>query len=168
MDFKGQYRIPATPDAVWVALHNPEVLAAAIPGCEKVEKLSETEFKAKAVIKIGPVKAAFEGRVTLVPAPAPEGFTHAVMLKGEGQGGPAGFARGESQVRLARDGDGTVLDYDAKAAVGGRLAQIGQRLIDGTAKLCWKARRPRRPKRKPLLHPLRTKPGSRRRFGLPA
>jgi carbon monoxide dehydrogenase subunit G len=134
MDFKGQYRIPATPDAVWVALHNPEVLAAAIPGCEKVEKLSETEFKAKAVIKIGPVKAAFEGRVTLVPAPAPEGFTHAVMLKGEGQGGPAGFARGESQVRLARDGDGTVLDYDAKAAVGGRLAQIGQRLIDGTAK----------------------------------
>lgn len=134
MDFKGRYRIPATPDAVWSALHNPETLAAAIPGCEGVEKVSDDTFKAKATIKAGPVKALFQGQVRLEPAPAPEGYTHALVLKGEGQGGPAGFARGESQVRLARDGEETILEYDAKALIGGRLAQVGQRLIDGVAK----------------------------------
>jgi carbon monoxide dehydrogenase subunit G len=134
MDFKGKYHIPARPAAVWAGLHEPEILAAAIPGCETVEKLSPTEFKARAVIKVGPVKARFDGKVELREQEPPPGVAHAMMLKGEGQGGAAGFARGESQVRLSADGDGTLLEYDAKAIVGGRLAQVGQRLIDGVAK----------------------------------
>jgi len=134
MDFKGKYSIPARPAAVWAALHEPEMLAAAIPGCEAVEKLSPTEFRARAVIKVGPVKARFDGKVELRELEPPQGVAHAMMLKGEGQGGAAGFARGESQVRLSAEGDGTLLEYDAKAIVGGRLAQVGQRLIDGAAK----------------------------------
>lgn len=134
MDFKGKYSIPARPAAVWSALHEPEMLAAAIPGCESVERLSPTEFKARAVVKIGPVKARFEGKVELRELEPPEGVAHAMMLKGEGQGGAAGFARGESQVRISAEGEGSLLEYDAKAVVGGRLAQVGQRLIDGAAK----------------------------------
>ena len=134
MDFKGRYHVPAPPEVVWEALHNPEILAAAIPGCEGVEKRSDQEFLARTILKIGPISARFEGRVTLAPAVLAHGYTHAVILKGEGQGGPAGFARGESHVRLARDGADTVLEYEAKAIVGGRLAQLGQRLIDGAAK----------------------------------
>ena len=134
MDFKGKYSVPAPPAAVWAALHEPEILAAAIPGCETVEKLSPTEFKARAVIKVGPVKARFDGKVELRELEPPAGVAHAMMLKGEGQGGAAGFARGESEVRLSAQGDGTLLEYDAKAIVGGRLAQVGQRLIDGAAK----------------------------------
>ena len=95
MEFKGKYTIPASPDAVWAALHEPEMLAAAIPGCEGVEKLSDTEFKARATIKVGPVKARFEGKVQLQELPAPAGVVHAMVLKGEGQGGAAGFARGD-------------------------------------------------------------------------
>ena len=134
MDFKGKYSIPVPPAAVWAALHEPEILAAAIPGCETVEKLSPTEFKARAVIKVGPVKARFDGKVELRELQPPAGSAHAMMLRGEGQGGAAGFARGESQVRLSAEGDGTLLEYDAKAIIGGRLAQVGQRLIDGAAK----------------------------------
>jgi carbon monoxide dehydrogenase subunit G len=134
MDFKGKYTIPASPEVVWAALHEPEMLAAAIPGCEGVEKLSDTEFKARATIKVGPVKARFEGKVQLEELPPPSGVVYAMALKGEGQGGAAGFARGESQVRLSVDGAGTLLEYDAKATIGGRLAQVGQRLIDGAAK----------------------------------
>lgn len=134
MEFKGRYLISAPPDAVWAALHDARLLAQAIPGCEGVEKISDTEFKAKAAVTIGPVKARFEGKVQLVPHPPEAGFSHALTLKGEGQGGPAGFARGQSEVRLAAEEGGTALTYDAKAIVGGRLAQIGQRLIDGAAK----------------------------------
>src|SRR6266550_2109346 len=134
MDFKGKYSVPAAPGAVWAALHEPEILAAAIPGCEAVERLSPTEFRARAVIKVGPVKARFEGKVELRELEPPPGVAHAMMLKGEGQGGAAGFARGESQVRLSAEGDGTLIEYDVKAIVGGRLAQVGQRLIDGAAK----------------------------------
>jgi carbon monoxide dehydrogenase subunit G len=134
MDFKGKYSIPARPAAVWSALHDPEMLAAAIPGCEAVEKLSPTEFRARAVVKVGPVKARFDGKVELRELEPPAGVAHALLLKGEGQGGAAGFARGESQVRLSAEGEGTLLEYDAKAIVGGRLAQVGQRLIDGAAK----------------------------------
>jgi carbon monoxide dehydrogenase subunit G len=134
MEFKGKYYIPASPDAVWTALHEPEMLAAAIPGCDGLEKLSDTQFKARATLKIGPVKAHFEGKVDLEELPLTEGVAHALLLKGEGQGGAAGFARGESQVRLSADGAGTLLEYDAKATIGGRLAQVGQRLIDGAAK----------------------------------
>src|SRR6266550_1280241 len=134
MDFKGKYSIPARPAAVWAALHEPEILAAAIPGCEAVERLSPTEFRARAVIKIGPVKARFEGKVELRELEPPANVAHAMMLKGEGQGGAAGFARGESQVLISAQGEGSLLEYDAKAVVGGRLAQVGQRLIDGAAK----------------------------------
>src|ERR1700704_2499349 len=134
MDFKGKYSIPARPAAVWSALHEPGMLAAAIPGCEAVERLSPTEFKARAVVKIGPVKARFEGKVELRELEPPAGVAHAMMLKGEGQGGAAGFARGESQVRISEEGEGSLLEYDAKAVVGGRLAQVGQRLIEGAAK----------------------------------
>lgn len=135
MEFKGRYSIPASPQAVWDALHDEAVLARSIPGCETVQKISDTEFKASATIKIGPVKARFEGRVQLAQRTPEPGFSHALTLKGEGQGGAAGFARGESDVRLAPEPGGkTALEYDAKAIVGGRLAQLGQRLIDGAAK----------------------------------
>lgn len=134
MDFKGKYIIPAAPDAVWAALHEPEILAAAMPGCEGVEKISASEFRARATVKIGPLKTRFESKVQLQELTPPAGATHAMILKGEGQGGAAGFVRGESQVRLSREGGGTLLEYDAKATVGGRLAQVGQRLIDGAAK----------------------------------
>jgi carbon monoxide dehydrogenase subunit G len=134
MEFHGRYSIPASPQAVWEALHNPSVLARSIPGCEDVEKISDTEFKARAMVKIGPVKARFEGHVKIAPAVADAGFTHALALTGEGQGAAAGFARGSSDVRLAPDGQGTTLEYSAKAIVGGRIAQLGQRLIDGAAK----------------------------------
>jgi carbon monoxide dehydrogenase subunit G len=134
MEFKGKYSIPAKPDAVWAALHEPEMLAAAIPGCEGVEKISETEFKARATLKVGPVRARFEGKVQIQELAPPPGIARVMVLKGEGQGGAAGFARGESEVRLSPDGDGTVLEYNAKATIGGRLAQVGQRLIDGAAK----------------------------------
>ena len=134
MDFKGKYSIPARPAAVWSALHEPEMLAASIPGCEAVERLSPTEFKARAVVKIGPVKARFDGKVELRELEPPLGVAHAMMMKGEGQGGAAGFARGEAQVHISAQGEGSLLEYDAKAIVGGRLAQVGQRLIDGAAK----------------------------------
>src|SRR5262249_34194079 len=134
MDFKGKYSIPAAPERVWAALHEPEILAAAIPGCEGVERTSETDYRARTTIKIGPVKARFEGRVQLQELPAPAGVSHALLLKGEGQGGAAGFARGESEVRISPEGTGAVLEYVAKATIGGRLAQVGQRLIDSAAK----------------------------------
>jgi carbon monoxide dehydrogenase subunit G len=134
MDFKGRYSIPANPERVWAALHEPEILAAAIPGCESVERLSETDYRARTTLKIGPVKARFEGRVQLQELPPSPGISRALLLKGEGQGGAAGFARGESEVRIAPEGQGAVLEYAAKATIGGRLAQVGQRLIDGAAK----------------------------------
>ena len=135
MEFTGRYSIPATPHAVWEALHDETVLARSIPGCEQVRKISDSEFEAKAMVKIGPVQARFEGRVRIAPRAPEPGFTHALTLKGEGKGGAAGFARGESDVRLSADENaGTTLQYAVKAVVGGRLAQLGQRLIDGAAK----------------------------------
>jgi hypothetical protein len=134
MDFKGKYSIPAAPERVWAALHEPEILAASIPGCEGVERISATDYRAQTTIKIGPVKARFEGRVQLQELPAPAGVSHALLLKGEGQGGAAGFARGESEVRISPEGKGALLEYVAKATIGGRLAQVGQRLIDSAAK----------------------------------
>ena len=135
MEFKGKYSVPASPDEVWDALHDPGILAAAIPGCEAVEKISATEFKARAVVKIGPLKARFEGKVHLQELAPQAGVARSMILKGEGQGGAAGFARGQSEVRLSPDGQGTVLEYSANVTVGGRLAQVGQRLIDGAAKM---------------------------------
>jgi hypothetical protein len=130
MEFTGHYVIPASPEAVWAAINDPEILKASIPGCEQMEKTDATHFVAATTLKIGPVKATFKGRVELSEMDPPK----RCVLKGEGQGGVAGFARGEAEVLLVPDGSGTVLSYTAKATVGGKLAQIGQRLIDGAAK----------------------------------
>lgn len=134
MDFKGKYSIPAAPDRVWAALREQATLSACIPGCESVEQLSPNEYRAVATLKIGPVKARFQGKVTIDAVSPPPGVSHAMRLSGEGQGGAAGFARGQSEVHLTAAGGQTVLEYSAKAVVGGKLAQIGQRLIDGAAK----------------------------------
>ncbi len=130
MDFTGRYVIPAPAEAVWAALNDPEILKSCIPGCETIEKTSPTEFIAVATLKIGPVKAKFRGKVSLTDLDPP----HSCRLAGEGQGGVAGFAKGDAEVILEPEGDGTVLTYTAKASVGGKLAQIGQRLIDGAAR----------------------------------
>ncbi|MCK6453811.1 MAG: carbon monoxide dehydrogenase subunit G [Alphaproteobacteria bacterium] len=129
MDLTGQYRIAAPRQAVWQALNDPEVLRQCIPGCESVEKLSDTEFQARATAAIGPVKARFAGKVTLSDLDPPNGYT----ISGEGQGGAAGFAKGGAKVRLAEDADATVLTYEVNATVGGKLAQVGSRLIGGVA-----------------------------------
>jgi carbon monoxide dehydrogenase subunit G len=130
MDFTGHYLIPAAPEAVWDGLNDPAVLKLCIPGCEQIEKTSATEFVATATLKIGPVKATFKGKVTLSELDPPS----RCVLSGEGQGGMAGFAKGTAEVRLTPANAGTALSYTARATVGGKLAQIGQRLIDGAAK----------------------------------
>jgi carbon monoxide dehydrogenase subunit G len=134
LDFTGRYQIPARPDTVWAALHDPAVLAACIPGCHGVTRIDDTNYEAKATLKVGPLKATFTGKVSWTDVPVPEGFTHAGVLSGEGQGGAVGFARGSSEIFLAASGADTMLTYNAKATIGGKLAQIGQRLIDATAK----------------------------------
>jgi hypothetical protein len=130
MDFSGRYVIPAPAEAVWAGLNDPNTLKACIPGCEKIEKTDPTNFVATATLKIGPVKARFQGKVGLSDLDPP----HRCRLSGEGQGGVAGFAKGDADVVLTPEGHGTVLTYTAKASVGGKLAQIGQRLIDGAAR----------------------------------
>lgn len=130
MDMTGERRIPAPRARVWDALNNPDVLKAAIPGCESMEKLSDNELKATAAMKIGPISARFTGRVQLLDLDPPNSY----RIEGEGQGGVAGFAKGGAIVKLVDDGDGTLLTYDVKAQVGGKIAQLGARLIDATAK----------------------------------
>ncbi|NKX45909.1 CoxG family protein [Roseicyclus persicicus] len=129
MELKDEIRIPASKQVVYDALNDPEVLKACIPGCEELIQHSPTELEAKVVLKVGPVKARFTGVVTLDQAGAPDRFG----LSGEGKGGAAGFAKGGAEVTLTEDGDGTILRYDARAEVGGKLAQLGSRLIQGTA-----------------------------------
>ena len=131
MDMSGSYRITAPREKVWAALNDPEILKQCIPGCEEIEKHSDTELTAKVVAKVGPVKAKFAGKVTLSDIDPPNGYT----ITGEGSGGAAGFGKGGAAVKLGPDGeDATLLDYTAHAQVGGKLAQIGSRLIDGTAR----------------------------------
>jgi carbon monoxide dehydrogenase subunit G len=130
MDFTGRYAIPASPDSVWAALNDAEILKFCIPGCQELEKTSPTEFNVLTKLKIGPVQATFRGKVELTDLDPP----HRCRLVGEGQGGVAGFAKGGADVVLTPEDGGTVLTYSAKATVGGKLAQIGQRLIDGAAK----------------------------------
>jgi carbon monoxide dehydrogenase subunit G len=130
MEFKGRYLIPASPEKVWNSLNDPQILRQCVPGCERMDKTDDTHFSAAAVLKIGPVKATFNANIALENLDPPRRCT----LKGEGQGGVAGFARGEAEVVLTPEGDGTVLSYTAQAQIGGKLAQIGQRLIDGVAK----------------------------------
>ena len=130
MDFSGEYRIPAPRQKVWEALNDPAVLQQAIPGCETLEKTSDTEMKATVRMRIGPVSAKFGGKVTLSDFDPPSSY----RIAGEGQGGAAGFAKGGAVVNLAEDGSNTVLTYKADAQVGGKIAQVGARLIEGTAK----------------------------------
>ena len=130
MDMTGEYRIPAPREQVWAALNDPETLKASLPGCQSLEKVSDQEFAATVVAKVGPVQAKFNGNVTLSNLNPPESYT----ISGEGKGGAVGFAKGGADVRLLEEGEVTVLTYTAKADVGGKLAQLGSRLIDGTAK----------------------------------
>ncbi len=130
MDITGEFLIPAPRQKVWDALNDPAVLQQCIPGCETIEKLSATELQAKVVAKVGPVRAHFGGKVTLSDLDPPNGY----KISGEGSGGAAGFAKGGAAVHLSDEGDGTRLTYKVDAHVGGKLAQIGSRLIDATAR----------------------------------
>jgi len=131
MIIEGEERIAAPVETVWRALNDPEVLKDCIPGCESLEKKSDTEFAATVSLKIGPIKARFNGAVELTNLNPPNSYT----ISGEGKGGVAGFAKGGADVALKPDGDGTtILTYQAKADVGGKMAQLGSRLIESTSK----------------------------------
>ena len=130
MDMNGEALIAAPRERVYEALNDPEILKRSIPGCEEIEKVSDTEMSAKVVAKVGPVKAKFNGHVTLSDLNPPESYT----ISGEGKGGAAGFAKGSAKVSLEPNGAATIMRYEVKAQVGGKLAQLGGRLIDGTAK----------------------------------
>ncbi len=130
MEMKGETTIPAPRAVVWAALNDVKFLKAAIPGCDSINRLSETEIEATVTAKVGPVKATFKGLVTLSDLDPPNGYT----IRGEGKGGIAGFAKGGAKVRLVEVPEGTRLCYDVDASVGGKIAQIGGRLIDSTAK----------------------------------
>jgi carbon monoxide dehydrogenase subunit G len=129
MDLTGEERITAPRDVVWAALNDPDVLRRCIPGCQNLELKSPTELAATVKIKIGPVSATFNGEVTLSNVNAPESYT----ISGEGKGGIAGFAKGGADVTLTEEGTDTILQYRANAQVGGKIAQLGARLIDSTS-----------------------------------
>lgn len=130
LTMSGEVQIPAPREKVYAALNNPDILRQCVPGCESLEKLSDTEFQAVSVMKIGPVKAKWGGKVTLSDLDPPNGY----KISGEGQGGVAGFAKGGASVHLSDHEGGTLLKYDVEAQIGGKLAQLGQRLIAGAAK----------------------------------
>lgn len=130
MELTGEVRVPAARETVWSALNDPDMLARCIPGCDKMERQGGDMFTAVVAAKIGPVSAKFAGKVALTDIDPPNGYA----LKGEGTGGVAGFGKGEAKVSLTEDGDFTVLSYAVKAQVGGKLAQIGSRLVDGAAR----------------------------------
>ena len=130
MNLADEITIPGQRDTVFANLIDPEILKRCIPGCEELVKTSDTDFTAKVVLKIGPVKAKFSGTVTLDITAAPERLT----LSGAGEGGLAGFAKGGADVEMIDQGDETLLRYTAKAETGGKIAQLGARLIESTAK----------------------------------
>ncbi|HUC72748.1 MAG TPA: carbon monoxide dehydrogenase subunit G [Stellaceae bacterium] len=131
MEMTGEFRIPAPRERVWQGLNDPEILKQAIPGCQTIEKVSDTEFTARVRTKVGPVSATFGGKVNLTDLDPPKAYT----ISGEGSGGVAGFAKGSAKVSLDADGgEATVLHYEVQAHVGGKLAQIGSRLIDATSR----------------------------------
>jgi uncharacterized protein len=130
MTMTGEVQLPAKRDVVWQKLNDVEVLKACIPGCEELNKDSDTEFRAIATTKIGPVKARFKGRVQLTDLDPPNGY----RISGEGDGGVAGFAKGGATVNLTDKDGGTLLTYNVEAQIGGKLAQLGQRLVNGAAK----------------------------------
>jgi carbon monoxide dehydrogenase subunit G len=130
MKMYGVVQLAAPRAVVWEKLNDAVVLKQCIPGCEELDKTSETEFQAVATIKIGPVKARFKGRVQLSEIDPPNGY----KISGEGEGGVAGFAKGGAVVKLTDKDGGTLLSYDVESQIGGKLAQLGQRLVQGTAK----------------------------------
>jgi carbon monoxide dehydrogenase subunit G len=130
MEMKGEQLIPASQQAVWDALNDPEMLKACVPGCESIEPAGENVYQVLMVARVGPVSAKFKGKLTLSDIRPPQSYS----LSFEGQGGAAGFAKGGAQVQLSAEGKKTKLAYDVKASVGGKLAQIGSRLIDAAAK----------------------------------
>ena len=130
MTMSGEHQLAAPRQTVWQKLNDAEVLKACIPGCEELNKLSDTEFQAVATTKIGPVKARFKGKVHLTDLDPPNGY----RISGEGDGGVAGFAKGGATVALSEKDGGTLLSYNVEAQIGGKLAQLGQRLVAGTAK----------------------------------
>ena len=130
MTMNGEVQLAAPREVVWAKLNDPEVLKQCIPGCEELNMTSATEFQAVATIKIGPVKARFKGKVHLSDIDPPNGY----KISGEGEGGVAGFAKGGAVVKLTEKDGGTLLAYDVESQIGGKLAQLGQRLVQGTAK----------------------------------
>ena len=130
MQLNDEIRIEAPREQVYAALNDPEILRKSIPGCEEIEQVSETELIATVVTKIGPIKARFKGQVTLSDLNPPESYT----ISGVGKGGSAGFAKGGAKIVLEEDGGATVMRYEVQVDVGGKLAQLGGRLIEGTAK----------------------------------
>jgi len=130
MEMKGEQLIPAPQQTVWNGLNDPETLKACVPGCESITPSGDNEYQVLMVARVGPVSAKFKGKLTLSDVKPPESYSIAF----EGQGGAAGFAKGGAQVRLAPEGDKTKLSYDVKASVGGKLAQIGSRLVDAAAR----------------------------------
>lgn len=130
MEMSGEQLIPASQQETWDALNDPEVLKACVPGCEAIDLIAGNEYQVQMVARVGPVSAKFKGRLTLSDIKPPTSYSIAF----EGQGGPAGFAKGGAQVKLSPQNGGTRLAYDVKASVGGKLAQIGSRLVDAAAK----------------------------------
>ncbi len=130
MELNDEIVINAPKERVYAALNDPDVLRQCIPGCEELTKQSDSELEAKVLLKVGPVKARFGGNVVLDQSGAPDAFS----LSGQGNGGAAGHAKGGADVTLTADGETTILRYEAKAEIGGKLAQLGSRLIQGTAK----------------------------------
>lgn len=130
MEMSSSQWVPVSQEITWAALNDPQVLKGCITGCESIDRLSDTEYAIALAVKVGPVNARFKGKMSLADLNPPESY--AIVF--EGQGGAAGFARGTAAVRLAPEEAGTRLTYDVKAQIGGKLAQIGARLIDGVAK----------------------------------
>jgi carbon monoxide dehydrogenase subunit G len=130
MEMTGEQLVPASQQDTWTALNDPEVLKACVAGCESIERTTGDEYQVLMVARVGPVSAKFKGKLTLSDIKPPVSYS----LSFEGQGGAAGFAKGSAQVRLAPEGEGTRLSYAVKANVGGKLAQIGSRLVDAAAK----------------------------------
>lgn len=130
MDIAGEHRIPVPRQQVWNALNDPDVLKACIPGCQSLEKASDTEFKSVVVAKVGPVAATFRGNVSLLDLDPPNAYT----ISGQGQGGTAGFAKMKARVVLSEEAQATLLRYEAQAEIGGKLASIGSRLVQSVAK----------------------------------
>ena len=130
MTMSGEVPLAASRERVWAMLNDPAVLKTCIPGCEQFDSNANNEFQAVATVKVGPVKARWKGKVRLSDLDPPNSY----RISGEGEGGVAGFAKGGAKVSLADRDGGTLLTYDVEAQIGGKLAQLGQRLINGAAK----------------------------------